>query len=143
MRNNSDKSKPKQKRRRRRLKGDEYGSDEFRQFALENNLRLETCEDGLPIVQAGPGDKWVEAHLFDGFGNERVGLYVKTATACAMSHMESRLTGNRTAKGKKPMKCKPKCLAETEATFTVAYKDLLPPIQFFRFAKSNRVSNLK
>lgn len=139
MQNNSDK-KP---RRRRRLKGDEYGSDEFRRFAEGNNLRLETAEDGLSIVTAPDGDKWVEAHLFDGFGNDRVGLYVKVSTPCAMAHMESRLTGNRTAATRKPMRCKPICIAETEATFTIAYKDLLPVIQFFRFSKAKRIGNLK
>lgn len=63
----------------------DYGLKKFKTFAKANRLRLERSEDGLPIV-AARGKKFQGWHLYEGFGDDFVALYITRDTPAKLKH---------------------------------------------------------
>ena len=63
----------------------DHGKKKFKEFAKANRLRLKRDKDGLPIVTAR-GKKYEGWHLYEGFGDDFVGLYVIRATTAKMKY---------------------------------------------------------
>ena len=63
----------------------DYGKKKFREFAKANRLRLKRGEDGFPIVTAR-GKAYKNWHLYEGFGDEFVGLYIARDTQAKFKH---------------------------------------------------------
>ena len=103
----------------------DFGKKKFRKFAKDNRLRLVRDEDGLPIVKSRGKD--IEGtHLFDGFGNQFVGLYIWRDSKFKMSHTYSKLV----RAGYEPI-----CRAEQEATFKIPYSKIMKIAREFNMIK--------
>ena len=63
----------------------DYGKKKFKDFAKANRLRLKTAEDGLPIVTSR-GKNFEGWHLYEGFGDDLVGLYIVRDTEAKLKH---------------------------------------------------------
>ena len=63
----------------------DYGKKKFREFAKANRLRLKRGEDGFPIVTAR-GKAYENWHLYEGFGDDFVGMYIVRDTAGKLKH---------------------------------------------------------
>lgn len=63
----------------------DFGLKKFKRFAKANRLRLERSEDGLPIVSAR-GQKYEGWHLYEGFGDDFVALYIVRDTPAKLKH---------------------------------------------------------
>jgi hypothetical protein len=63
----------------------DFGLKKFKRFAKANRLRLERSEDGLPIVSAR-GQKYKGWHLYEGFGDDFVALYIVRDTPAKLKH---------------------------------------------------------
>tara|TARA_R100000951_G_scaffold91363_1_gene79719 strand:- start:67 stop:399 length:333 start_codon:yes stop_codon:yes gene_type:complete len=103
----------------------DFGKKKFRKFAKDNRLRLVRSEDGLPIVKSR-GKDIAGTHLFDGFGNHFVGLYIWRDTKFKMSHTYSKLVR---------LGYEPIAKAEQEATFRIPYKRVLKIAREFKMIK--------
>jgi|TARA_R110000824_G_scaffold268897_1_gene457507 hypothetical protein len=93
----------------------DYGKAKFKQFAKDNRLRLRRAEDGLPIVV--PTNKFKGFHLFEGFGNDFVGLFASKDTQRKFSFAHNKLV---------KMGCIPNIIGDTEGSYKISYDDLLP-----------------
>ena len=93
----------------------DYGKAKFKQFAKDNRLRLRRGEDGLPIVV--PTNKFKGFHLFEGFGNDFVGLFASKDTQRKFSFAHNKLV---------KMGCIPNIIGDTEGSYKISYDDLLP-----------------
>jgi hypothetical protein len=57
----------------------DHGKKKFKEFAKANRLRIKRDKDGLPIIVAR-GKKYEGWHLYEGFGDDFVGLYITRPT---------------------------------------------------------------
>jgi hypothetical protein len=103
----------------------DFGKRKFKQFAKTKRLRLVRSEDGLPIV-VSRGKEWAGCHLFEGFGNGYVGLYVVRDTTFKMSHVYGALCR---------MGLEPMARGDWEGTFKVPYKSVMKVARKFKMVK--------
>ena len=68
----------------------DFGKKKFKQFAKKNRLRIKTAEDGNPIVVAR-GKKFQNCFLFEGFGDDYVGLYIVKNTPGKLTYLANKL----------------------------------------------------
>ena len=107
------------------VKKNDYGAKKFRTFARNNRLRLKKGEDGVPIV-VSRGAEYKGCHLFEGFGDNHVGLYVTRQTPFKTTCMHNVL---------KKSGLKPICQGETESTFKVPYSRVMTVAKKFKMIK--------
>ena len=103
----------------------DYGKRKFRDFARKNRLRLARGEDGFPVILAR-GKEYEGCHLYDGFGDTHVGLYVARPTTFKMSHTYGAL---------KRMGLEPIALGDLEGTFKIPYKMVMKIARKFKMVK--------
>jgi hypothetical protein len=102
----------------------DYGKAKFKQFAKDNRLRLRRGEDGFPIVV--PTNKFKGFHLFDGFGDDFVGLFASKDTKRKFSFAHKKLV---------KMGCIPNVIGDTEGHYKISYDDLLPIVRELNMVK--------
>jgi len=103
----------------------DYGKRKFRDFAKKKRLRLARGEDGFPIV-VSRGKEYEGCHLFEGFGNQFVGLYVVRDTTFKMSHTYGAL---------RRMGLEPIAQGDLESTFKVPYSLVMKIARKFKMVK--------
>ena len=105
----------------------DFGTEKFKQFAKENRLRLKQGEDRFPIVASS--SKYRGAHLYDGFGDDAVGLWVSRDTKKKFTFMKNRLI---------KLGAVPHVLGDMEGTFKVAYEDVMRVANHLKMVKFKR-----
>lgn len=90
----------------------------FRSWAKENRLRMESAEDGFPIVRSR-SRKYPEDNIFDGY-DDGVGLFVKRPSQSRMTHLTQKLVS---------WGCQPRTKGEMEGIFLVPWEIALEVAQ--------------
>ena len=105
----------------------DFGTKKFKQFAKENRLRLKQGEDRFPTVVSSC--KYRGAHLYDGFGDDAVGLWVDRNTKKKFTFMKNRLV---------ELGAIPHVLGDMEGTFKVPYENVMKIAKHLKMVKFKR-----
>ena len=105
----------------------DHGKKKFKNFAKANRLRLKRSEDGLPIVVAR-GKQFAGWHLYEGFGDEFVGLYITRDTPGKLKHSVRKI---------KNMGFTPHQEGDFDACFKIPYSKVWQVAKAFHMVKKS------